>query len=230
MNKIISPVVDYNPFWVQFFKKHSLTDNQQAQFVSYMQQLCSWNQRINLTRIMEVDEMISRHFEDSLAVKSLLNIKKGVVLCDVGSGGGFPGIPLKICYPEARVILIEVQQKKVAFLRAVIRALQLKNIDVCDLDWRTFLRTKPYSKIDYVLARASLKPIELLRMFKPSGLYRNAALIYWASVKWRPSEYEKHYIVKKSAYTIGDRQETVASYVATKFSNIFEAHVNFLPD
>jgi len=122
-------------------------------------------------------------------------------VADVGSGAGFPGIPLKIIFPHLGVVLIEVTKKKQKFLQTVINELGLEGIEVCDLDWRTFLR-KTESPIEYFLTRASLDPLELSRMFKPACPYKNAGLVYWASEEWEAAPRLKEFVKKEYEYVI----------------------------
>ncbi len=103
-------------------------NHQQAhQFVIYAQELVKWNKKINLTTITDPFEIAVKHFIDSIAPAT--KIKKGASLIDIGSGGGFPGIPLKLVMPSLSVILIDASRKKVSFLKQIIRILQLRDID-----------------------------------------------------------------------------------------------------
>ena len=100
----------------------------------YIDILLRWNARINLTAVREPEEIVRRHFGESLfAARHLfpeIQEHSPVHVIDVGSGAGFPGIPIKLWFPAAKVTLIESNQKKVAFLREVIRSLTLMDINV----------------------------------------------------------------------------------------------------
>ena len=103
------------------------------QIAAYLDLLLRWNARVNLTAVREPEEIIRRHFGESLfAAKHLYSSEPCAkeTLIDFGSGAGFPGIPTKIYVPELHVILIESQNKKATFLREVIRSLGLKEIQV----------------------------------------------------------------------------------------------------
>jgi 16S rRNA (guanine527-N7)-methyltransferase len=110
-----------------------------AQLVSismYMDILARWNQKISLTAVRAPDEMVTRHFGESLFVARHLfpdasaPVPPGGTAIDVGAGAGFPGLPLKIFAPALHLTLIESQQKKAAFLREVVRALALRDVEV----------------------------------------------------------------------------------------------------
>jgi 16S rRNA (guanine527-N7)-methyltransferase len=105
-----------------------LSDRQREQFLRYRQELLDWNTRINLTAITKPEEVLLKHFLDSLSLL-LVYDQPQVRLLDIGSGAGFPGLPLKIVRPEWRVTLLEATGKKVTFLRHMIEVLQLEGIE-----------------------------------------------------------------------------------------------------
>jgi 16S rRNA (guanine(527)-N(7))-methyltransferase RsmG len=181
-----------------------LTEQQTAQFNQYLSLLLKANQDFNLTTIIDPLDAIEYHFKDSLAVGKFISFSSLKGVMDVGTGGGFPGIPLKIKYPAVPFFLLEVTQKKITFLQQVIQALSLKEIEVVPLDWRTFLR-KAELPIELFVARASLQPSELLRAFAPSSRYKDAELIYWASREWEPTADVRPFIQKVEEYTVGKR-------------------------
>lgn len=126
--------------WGYFSKYFNLSQDKLEQFIKYYSLLIQENKNISLTTITDLKDVIDYHFIDSLMISKFHDMSKVKCICDVGAGAGFPGIPLKILYPESSLILIEVVQKKIKFLEKVIEALELENVFVCDLDWRTFLR------------------------------------------------------------------------------------------
>jgi 16S rRNA (guanine527-N7)-methyltransferase len=107
-----------------------LTQEQLDRFDTYYHHLIEWNARINLTAITGYDEVRVLHFLDSLSVACVLppERRKGAKLIDVGAGGGFPGVPLAIAFPELKVTLLEATGKKVDFLRDLARRLELDNV------------------------------------------------------------------------------------------------------
>ena len=101
----------------------NLTDKQLSQLENYYKLLVSWNEKINLTRIIEHDDVYLKHFYDSLTITKVIDLNKDLTLVDVGTGAGFPGIVLKIAYPNLKITLIDSLQKRVNFLNEVIKEL-----------------------------------------------------------------------------------------------------------
>jgi len=191
--------------WSNFQVQERLTDKQLEQFKRYEALLYEWNKAMNLTAISGASETVNRHFSDSLILRKFLDLSKVNLVTDVGSGAGFPGVPLKIMFPHLAVILIEVKHKRRKFLQALIDQLELKDIQICELDWRTFLR-KTESEVDYFLARATLDPIELCRMFRPGCSYKNSKLVYWAAIDWKPEGIVEQFVQKEFMYIIKRKQ------------------------
>jgi len=191
--------------WDSFIAQYDFSEQKANQLKKYLHLLLEENKKINLTAITSVKGVIKFHFDDSLQISNFFDFEAITSLCDVGTGGGFPGIPLKIMFPHIKVVLIEVVQKKVNFLKKVIEHLSLENIQVCDLDWRTFLRTSS-NPIDLFCARASLQPEELIRVFSPVLPYKDAKLIYWASAQWKPSDKITVFVKKEKSYAIDDKK------------------------
>ena len=191
--------------WNNFAKRFALSDKQQGQFKEYLDLLKQENEKFNLTAIIDDNDIINYHFEDSLNLENFVDLNNVNSICDIGTGAGFPGLPLKIKYPHMHVILIEVNNKKREFLQDVIDKLCLENVILYPNDWRTFLRTTSY-QIDLFLARASLHTDELVRIFKPNSSYKNSILIYWASLTWQPTNKEIPFLNKQELYNVGNKQ------------------------
>ena len=90
--------------------------------------LIEWNEKINLTRITEEEDVYLKHFYDSLTIAKEIDLKTKTTLCDVGTGAGFPGIVLKIIYPNLKITLIDSLLKRVNYLNIIIKELELENI------------------------------------------------------------------------------------------------------
>ncbi len=209
------PEVSEKIVWERFVVAEKLNEQTVHQFKRYAALLQEWNERTNLTRITDLAAIITYHFQDSMRVRDFVDLASCKGICDIGAGAGFPGIPISILYPKVPVVLVEVNHKKVAFLRAVIEELGLKNCVVSDYDWRTFLRKAPYT-LDLFVARASLQPEELIRLFSPSSVYKDAQLIYWASQHWEPEGKEADYLVKKEPYILDDHTRYFAFFAAPR--------------
>ena len=104
----------------------NINDKQNEQFYDYMNMLIEWNEKMNLTAITDPQEIIQKHFIDSLTIKKYINEEDKVV--DVGTGAGFPGIPLNIVDDKAKYILVDSLNKRINFLNEVIEELSLENI------------------------------------------------------------------------------------------------------
>ena len=104
------------------------TEVQYEQFIKYMRLLQEWNEKINLTAILEDEEIIKKHFIDSIKAFKRDEFKKNVNMIDVGTGAGFPGIPIAIMNPNINVTLLDSLNKRIKFLDIVISKLGLKNI------------------------------------------------------------------------------------------------------
>ena len=190
-----------SPQWTKLIDKYTLTTDQTDKLRRYLDLLIEWNAKFNLTAITDVDSIIQYHFDDSLALSKHIDFSTLRTTADIGTGAGFPGLPLKILFPHLTMVLIEVNNKKRSFLAHVAQELQLDNVILYECDWRTFLRTTQY-KTDYFFARASLQPEELVRVFKPSCAYKDATLVYWASKQWTPEKVELNFLEKEIVYTL----------------------------
>ncbi len=128
-------------------------DEQLNMFYEYMNLLLEWNEKINLTAITEPEEVILKHFIDSLTINKYIYENKSIA--DVGTGAGFPGIPLKIYRKDLKVILVDSLNKRINFLNEVISKLKLDNIETVHSRIEDFGKDKKYrEKFDYVTARA----------------------------------------------------------------------------
>jgi len=137
------------------------------QFLRYRQELLDWNTRINLTAITDPEEVLFKHFLDSLSLL-LAYDKPQCRLLDIGSGAGFPGLPLKIVRPQWQVTLLEATGKKVTFLRHMIEALQLEGVEAVHGRAEELAHSQEYrASFDVVTARAVASLPTLLEYAAP---------------------------------------------------------------
>ena len=130
-----------------------VTDEKLALLDKFYHLLVEWNEKINLTTIIGEEKVYLKHFYDSLTLVKEIDFTKDITLCDVGSGAGFPGIVLKIFFPNVKITLIDSLQKRVIYLNEVIKELGLQDIKA------EHMRMEDYSKLheeefDYITARA----------------------------------------------------------------------------
>lgn len=127
-----------------------------AQFSKYLSLLQEWNEKVNLTAITEENEVYLKHFYDSLTLANYIDFdKKSLKLCDVGSGAGFPSIPLKILYPEIKITIVDSLKKRINFLELVVEELDLDGVYLYHSRAEDFGQRKEFrSFFDIVTARA----------------------------------------------------------------------------
>ena len=130
-----------------------LSENQLNQLEEYYNLLIDYNEKVNLTRITEKEDVYLKHFYDSLTLIKAIDLTKGLTVCDVGTGAGFPGIVLKICFPQLKITLVETLQKRVRFLYLVKEKLNLKDLFICKERAEIFAINNR-SKYDLVTSRA----------------------------------------------------------------------------
>ena len=106
-----------------------LTEFQIKQLEKYYELLVEWNQKINLTAIIEKEQVYLKHFYDSLTLNKVIDLNQELSLIDVGTGAGFPGLVLKIVFPNLKITLVDSLNKRIEFLKLVIKELDLKDIE-----------------------------------------------------------------------------------------------------
>lgn len=147
------------------------TEEQLQKLEKFYQLLIEWNQKINLTRITEKEDVYLKHFYDSLTIVKEVDLSKVNTLCDVGTGAGFPGIVLKIFYPNLKITLIDSLLKRVNYLNEIIRELELKDIEAIHTRAEDYHET-----FDVVTARA-VANIEKLLKYTMHLVNKNGKLI-----------------------------------------------------
>lgn len=121
-----------------------ITEQQQEQLLGYLELLAKWNKAYNLTAVRDINEMVSRHLLDSLSIVPYI---KGNYWLDVGSGGGMPGIPLAIIFPDIEFTLLDSNGKKTRFLTQVALELKLTNVQVINQRAESFHVKQPFTGI-----------------------------------------------------------------------------------
>lgn len=145
-----------------------LNEEQVAQFDAYRSLLQEWNQRFNLTAIDDAAGIQVRHFLDSLTCATVTGDLSGQRLIDVGTGGGFPGLPLKILYPRLQLTLVESVSKKTRFLEALVTELALEDVTILDDRAENVARQKAHrAQYDWAVARAVAKLRVLVEYLLP---------------------------------------------------------------
>ena len=143
----------------------SMTDQQAAQFQYFAEELISWNSKFNLTAINTMKDIYTLHFLDQISAIPFSNtiISPNFSICDIGTGAGFPGIPIKILYPESKLTLIESSKKKCTFLQHITTELQLTNVEIISDRIEEIGQNELYREsFDLVTARAVSKISTLL--------------------------------------------------------------------
>lgn len=198
----------------------TLSEKQLAQFMDYYELLTEWNSFMNLTAITEFEEVVLKHFVDSLAVCQtnlfMGRIKKSaeekdflISLIDIGTGAGFPGIPLKIVFPELRITLLDSLKKRIHFLEEVIERLELKNIDTIHGRAEDFAKQSDYrEQYDFCVSRAVANLASLSELCIPF-VKENGYFISYKSEKTK----EELAQAEKAISILGGKTEKQIEYI-----------------
>jgi len=146
----------------------SLSEQQINQFKTYFETLVEWNEKMNLTAITERSEVYLKHFFDSITASFYFNLDQPYTICDVGAGAGFPSIPLKICFPQLKITIVDSLKKRIGFLNHLANELGLTNVQFHHDRAETFARNKQFrQQFDLVTARAVAKMSVLSELCLP---------------------------------------------------------------
>lgn len=154
-----------------------LTPEHAAQFDTYARELAAWNAHTNLTAITTPDEVRVRHFLDSLSVAKAVALDQPATMIDVGTGAGFPGLPLAMVFPQLEVVLMEATGKKIAFLDHMIQTLGLPNARTLHARAEDAGHLPEHrAAYDFVVARAVARLPSLLEYLLPLAKVGGAAI------------------------------------------------------
>ena len=148
-------IIEFSNLMKEYGKEIQIkfTEEQLQKFYKYMNMLIEWNKKINLTAIIEPKEIILKHFIDSLTILKYVNDNEKII--DVGTGAGFPGIPIKIMNSNIEITLLDSLNKRINFLNEVINKLELKNISAIHSRIEDYGKNNKYrEKYDIVTSRA----------------------------------------------------------------------------
>ncbi|WP_170008584.1 16S rRNA (guanine(527)-N(7))-methyltransferase RsmG [Bacillus fonticola] len=184
-------------------KGFELTSTALSQFETYYELLVEWNGKMNLSAITEKEEVYNKHFFDSVSPAFFNFIPQSGTLCDVGSGAGFPSLPLKILFPNLHVTIVDSLQKRITFLEEVVQQLGLKGVSLYHDRAEQFGRQKGHREAyDVVTARAVARMSVLselcLPLVKKEGLF--------LALKG-PKADEEFVIGKKAVHLLGGQLE-----------------------
>jgi len=176
----------------------TIGDHQAEQFMRYLAHLIEWNKTINLTSIIDPKEIIIKHFVDSLAALVATIFPQNGVVLDVGSGGGFPGIPLKIVRSDMRLVLVEPIQKKCSFLNSVIGLLKLQDVSTFDGTIEQYSKRPIRHVIDIVVVRA-LKYEEIRKHISALLTSKGKVVLYRTEAIKKQEIGEEFHLVSETA-------------------------------
>jgi 16S rRNA (guanine527-N7)-methyltransferase len=133
----------------------NLSDRQVNQFRIYYHEILNWNKKVNLISKKDEHRIIERHFLESSAIALFDAFQRGLFVLDLGSGGGFPGLPLKIVRPDLSMTLLDSKRMKVLFLKKIVERLNLENVEcVCERADEAGLKPELQKNFDIVVSRA----------------------------------------------------------------------------
>jgi 16S rRNA (guanine527-N7)-methyltransferase len=171
------------------------------QFIRYLNHLLEWNKTINLTAIIKPREIIVKHFIDSLLALTTTSFPKDSVVLDVGSGGGFPGIPLKIVKPDIRLVLVEPVLKKCSFLHSVIGLLKLQNVSTFNGTIEQYVKQPLNHAIDTAVVRA-LKFLDIKKHVHEVLASDGKVVLYRTEALETQEIGEQFHLVSESVHTL----------------------------
>lgn len=184
-----------------------LSDTQLAQFRTYYEELVEWNEKMNLTAITDQPSVYLKHFYDSITAAFYLDFTKPMKLCDVGAGAGFPSIPLKICFPQIEVTIVDSLNKRIQFLGHLSEKLNLSGVQFVHARAEDFGQSDHREKYDLVTARAVARLSVLAELCVP--LVKNGGLFAAMKAASAPDELKD---AEKALEKLGVKNENIHSF------------------
>ena len=185
-----------------------LSEKQLEQFKKYYDMLIEKNKVMNLTAITEWEEVIDKHFIDSFSLVKAIDLSGDKYVLDLGCGAGFPGIPLKIAFPNLKIVLLDSLNKRILFLKEVIEELGLENIEALHGRAEDYARKPEYrEQFDYCVSRAVANLTSLSEYCIPY-VKEGGYFISYKSGKVKEEVKE----VKKALYLLGGKMENMNSF------------------
>lgn len=176
-------------------------DEKVGQFMLYLEQLLLWNKVTNLTGITDPQEIVSKHFVDSLTALAATDFPLNAIVVDIGAGAGFPGIPLKIARSDIQLVLVEPTKKKCSFLRSVVGLLKLRDVSIFAGSIQEYIIQEGHVTGDLLVIRA-LRFDEVqeqaIRALKKDGkvvLYRAEKVEVGSVPSWFAVDSEKSFLL-----------------------------------
>lgn len=185
-----------------------LNERQKEQFASFYELLIEWNKVMNLTAITEKEAVNEKHFIDSLSIVKAVDMNSVTSVIDIGTGAGFPGIPLKIAFPHLKVVLLDSLNKRIRFLDTVIETLGLEHIDAIHGRAEDFAKRAEYrEQFDICVSRAVANLTTLSEYCMP--YVRKQGLF----VPYKSGEIDDEVIQSKGAiHILGGKLENVVKF------------------
>ena len=186
----------------------TLSQQQLDQFQTYYQLLVEWNEKMNLTAITDKEEVYLKHFYDSISAAFYFDFDKPYHICDVGAGAGFPSIPIKICFPNLQVSIVDSLNKRISFLEHLASSLQLSGVKFYHDRAETFAqKAEQRENYDIVMARAVARLSVLSELCLPLVKMNGTFIAMKAA-----SANEEIEVGKKAIITLGGKLEEVYSF------------------
>ncbi len=185
-----------------------LRDGQKHQFDLFYELLVEWNKVMNLTGITEYEEVNEKHFVDSLSITKAIDMNSVDNLIDIGTGAGFPGIPLKIAFPHLKVVLLDSLKKRIKFLNTVIEELRLTDIETIHGRAEDFAKQEEYrEQFQLCVSRAVANLSTLSEYCMP---YIHAGGMF---IPYKSGEIEEEVNgAKKAVHVLGGKIEDVVKF------------------